>query len=77
MKLPVELPAGWSAEEAAWLDAIVITAVKDNKICGFVTVSQKKRSYVLGMCPILTYSGRIYKGQKWRAQLFTDAINVV
>ncbi|MFT4064363.1 hypothetical protein [Paraburkholderia sp.] len=76
VKLPIELPEGWSAEQYDD-DCITLYAWPTpglGRCC--VTVNYKERSFVLGcMRPRRTVLGvDLYRGRGWKAELFNAAI---
>lgn len=71
MNLPVELPAGWSAETDPTL-GVIITAVGADGGKGFATVSEAKRAFDLGICS--PRERKLYAGRYWRKELYKEAI---
>ena len=71
MNLPIALPEGWSAETDEML-GVIITAVGLNGDKGFVTVSESKRSFELGMS--IVRQRKHYAGRYWRKELYEEAI---
>ncbi|MEN1613949.1 hypothetical protein AAIH27_34980, partial [Pseudomonas aeruginosa] len=71
MNLPIALPEGWSAEADEML-GVVITAVSLDGHKGFVTVSEAKRSFELGMSVVR--QRKHYSGRYWRKELYEEAI---
>lgn len=71
MNLPIALPAGWSAETDETL-GVIITVVGPDGDKGFVTVSETKRSFELGMS--MVRRRRHYAGRYWRKELYEAAI---
>ncbi|AYG47879.1 hypothetical protein DV532_26710 (plasmid) [Pseudomonas sp. Leaf58] len=71
MELPISLPEGWSAEADEML-GVVITAVSSEGHKGFVTVSEAKRSFELGMSVVR--QRKHYAGRYWRKELYEEAV---
>lgn len=71
MNLPVELPAGWSAETDPTM-GVIITAVGADGGKGFATVSEAKRAFGLGICS--PRERKLYAGRYWRKELYEEAI---
>ena len=71
MELPISLPEGWSAEADEML-GVVITAVSSEGHKGFVTVSEAKRSFELGMSVVRQL--KHYTGRYWRKELYEKAV---
>lgn len=74
MDLPISLPEGWSAEADEML-GVVITAVSSEGHKGFVTVSEAKRSFELGMSVVR--QRKHYSGRYWRKELYEEAVSVL
>jgi len=71
MELPISLPDGWSAEADETL-GVIITAVCPEGNKGFVTVSEAKRSFELGMSVVRKH--KHYSGRYWRKELYEEAV---
>ncbi|HHM5368576.1 TPA: hypothetical protein ACRNJF_004142 [Pseudomonas aeruginosa] len=71
MNLPISLPDGWSADADETL-GVIITAVSPEGHKGFVTVSEAKRSFELGMS--LVRQRKHYSGRYWRKELYEEAV---
>jgi hypothetical protein len=71
MNLPIVLPEGWSADTDEML-GVIITAIGLNGDKGFVTVSEAKRSFELGMS--IVRQRKHYAGRYWRKELYEAAI---
>lgn len=71
MNLPIVLPEGWSVEEDETL-GVIITAVAPDGYKGFVTVSEAKRSFELGISVVR--QRKHYSGRYWRKELYEEAL---
>lgn len=71
MKLPITLPEGWLAEVDEDL-GVVITGFDGAGNKGFVTVSEARRGYALGMCSVRP--AKLYAGRYWRRELYAEAV---
>lgn len=74
--IPITLPEGWTAEPYGTEDAIILVAPDR---AGYVTVSEKRRNYMLGMgLPRRSALGPVaYGGRGWRQKLFTTAVEAL
>lgn len=71
MKIPIQLPDGWTADTDEML-GVIITAVDDHGDKVFVTVDESKRGFELGMCTVS--QRKHYSGRHWRKELYEDAV---
>ncbi|ABX19837.1 hypothetical protein C6Q28_25185 [Burkholderia multivorans] len=75
-RLPIELPAGWIAEDDS--RGTVITAIDARgRPAGSVTVCTKARGYTLGVAKVRRARDAaedVYKGLGWQVRLFSDAV---
>ncbi|CAG9229134.1 hypothetical protein [Burkholderia vietnamiensis] len=71
--LPITLPEGWTSEPYGEEDVVILVAPKR---AGYVSVSEKRRNYTLGMgMPRKSAIGPVaYSGRGWKAKLFTAAL---
>ncbi len=69
--LPLTLPAGWQAERDE-IFGVIITGVDADGAQGFVTVSEKKRGFELGVNLLQTKGA--YTGRRWQERLYADAV---
>jgi len=71
MNLPIALPDGWSAEADETFGVIITAVDPDGHKC-FVTVSEAKRSFELGMSVVRQRNH--YSGRYWRKELYEEAV---
>ncbi|WP_153785396.1 hypothetical protein [Pseudomonas sp. EMN2] len=68
------LPEGWTSEKDRTYGTI-ITAVKEGRQQGSVTICEEKRSFCLGIAPPRTRGD--HKGRGWKAALYGDAVKAL
>lgn len=71
METPIQLPDGWTAETDETL-GVIITAVDASGHKAFITVSEQKRSFELGMS--MVRQRKHYSGRYWRKELYEEAV---
>lgn len=74
LKLPIDLPPGWTAEICSF--GILIEARNaDGRIIGGMTVNEKTRGYAPGIAQVRRGQIDPYRGRGWRRSLYEDAID--
>jgi len=77
--LPVDLPAGWTAEESSF-GILIEGRGEDGRGIGGVTINETVRGYALGISPVrrlFTDDPSPYQGRGWREKLYRDAIDAL
>jgi hypothetical protein len=74
-KLPITLPAGWTAE--GYANYVHITAPSNSRTGPVtLTASEHMRDFALGR-QVLTRNGEKYQGRGWRKRLYDDAVQAM
>jgi hypothetical protein len=74
LKLPVDLPSGWTAEVCSF--GILIEARNaDGRVLGGMTVDESTRGFASGISRVKASEGDSYRGKGWKEALYRDAID--
>lgn len=75
VKLPVALPAGWTAEASSTYGTIIRAVDAEGRPAGYVTVSERVRNFALGIRPPRRLEpGAEPSGRGWKKHLYEAAI---
>lgn len=74
LKLPVDLPSGWTAEANSF-GVLIEARNADGRIIGGMTVDEKMRGYTPGIARVRASDIDAYCGRGWKEALYRDAID--